>query len=327
MEKGQKHAEALLSGSIAIFEYLGAERRSAEAKIELALCYYRQGMFEFARKTLVKTLKDLQPADDLRTLGLIRLGVVERHSGHVTDSLSQLSEALNVIEQSGPLLTGRYHHEFANTLEHLATAENRTDYFEAVTTHFQRAFYEFVAVGHHRYAAVVQNSYGFLLLNRGSFSDAELHLIRARLLFERFDDRIRRAQVEDTLARLYLATQRPELALKAAEKAVASLELNDEEALLAEALTTKGIILCKLHQYGKARGILEGACRVAERCGDPEGAGRALLTLIEEMYNELDKSEQNAIVTRMYELLKDTQLSATRSRLEYYLRLILPTSH
>jgi hypothetical protein len=85
--------------------------------------------------------------------------------------------------------------------------------------------------------------------------------------------------------------------------------------------------LCKLHQYGKARGILEGACRVAERCGDPEGAGRALLTLIEEMYNELDKSEQNAIVTRMYELLKDTQLSATRSRLEYYLRLILPTSH
>ncbi|HKG99044.1 MAG TPA: winged helix-turn-helix domain-containing protein, partial [Pyrinomonadaceae bacterium] len=257
MQKGQKHAEALLSGSIGMFEYLGAKRRSAESKIELALCYYRQGMFELSRKTLLRVLDELHPRDnELRSLGLIRLGVVERHSGHVTDSLSRLSEAFNVIEQSGPLLTGRYHDEFAITIQNVAIAENRIDYLENVTSHFQRAFYEFVAIGHHRYAAVVQNNHGFLLLTLGRFSDAEVRLLNARQLFERLDDNIRRAQVEDTLARLYLATGRLDLAAAAADRAVASLELNDEEALLAEALTTKGMILCQLGRHSEAYGIL-----------------------------------------------------------------------
>jgi len=327
MQKGQKHAEALLSGSIGIFEYLGAKRRSAESKIELALCYYRQGMFELSRKTLLRVLDELHPRDnELRSLGLIRLGVVERHSGHVTDSLSRLSEAFSVIEHSGPLLTGRYHDEFATTIQNVAIGENRIDYLESVTSHFQRAFYEFVAIGHHRYAAVVENNHGFLLLNLGRFSDAEVRLLNARQLFERLNDNIRRAQVEDTLARLYLATGRIDLAAAAADRAVASLELGDEEALLAEALTTKGMILCKLGRQSEAYGILKGACHVAERCGDHEGAGRALLVLVEEMHDELEKTERNDIATRMDQLLQDTQLSLTRSRLNHCLKLILSRS-
>jgi tetratricopeptide (TPR) repeat protein len=321
IHKGQKHAEALLSASIGIFEHLGAKRRSAEGKIELALSYYRQGMFELTRQTLTHVLNELQPQDnDLRALGLIRLGVAERHAGHVSDSLSRLFEAAKAVEQTGLLVTGRYHHELGTALKELV--QNQSDHLERVMTHFQQAFQEFVAIGHHRYAAVVENNLSLLLITVGRFDEAENHLMRGRRLLEALNDKIRGAQVDDTLAQLYLATERADLALLAAEKAVASLEANDEEALLAEALTTKGMVLCNLRRYTEARGVLEGAFRVAERCGDSEGAGRALLILTEEMYEELDEFTRQNIANRLRELLQHAQLASTRSRLDRSLRRV-----
>ena len=323
IQKGQKHAEDLLSGSIGIFEHGGAKRRSAEGRIELALSYYRQGLFTLSRKTLVKVLAELQSEDnELKSLALIRLGVLERHAGHLTDSLTQLSNAQFIVEESGPLVTGRYYHEFANTLRDIALAENRTDYLDTVTLYLQRALYEFVAIGHHRYVAAVENNHGLYLLALGRFDEAENHLICARRLLEGFDDKIRMAQVEDTLARLYTATGRLDLANNASESAVACLEECDEEALLAEALTTQGLIFCRLHRHNEARTILEGARRIAERCGDSEGAGRALLIVFEEMFNELDPHELLYLAGRMRGLLENTQVASTRSRLENCLKLI-----
>ena len=70
-----------------------------------------------------------------------------------------------------------------------------------------------------------------------------------------------------------------------------SLQGSGEDALLAEALTTQGSILCRLGHRQEAKPILERARRVAERCGDREGAGRALLILIEEMCEQLADDE------------------------------------
>lgn len=323
IQKGQKHAEDLLSGSIGIFEHLGAKRRSAEARIELALAYYRQGMFALARKTLLRVLAELQLEDnELKSLALIRLAVLERHAGHVADSLSRLSEAQVIVEESGPLVTGRYYHELAITLREIAIAENRSEYFDRVTSHFRRAFYEFVAIGHHRYAAVAENNHGFLNLALERFDEAEVHLAHARRVFEGLADKLRTAQVDDTLARLYVATDRLDLADSASQTAVISLEACDEEALLAEALTTRGLVFCKLNRHNEARTTLEGARRIAERCGDSEGAGRALLIVFEEMYDELDPNERLYLASRLRELLEHTQMASTRSRLENCLRLI-----
>ena len=177
-----------------------------------------------------------------------------------------------------------------------------------------------MAIGHHRYAAVVENNHGLLLLSLERFEEAEAHLRQARRLFEAFDDKIRSAQVDDTLARLYAATNRLDVADLISQRAVTCLESSDEEALLAEALTTKGLISCKQNRRSEARGILEGAWRIAERCGDSEGAGRALLMIVEEMYDELDASERHHIVARMRELLECTQVASTRMRLENCLR-------
>ena len=323
IQKGQKHAEELLSGSIGIFEHLGARRRSAEARIELALSYYRQGMFDLTRKILTKVLRGLHLSDsELRSLVSIRLGVVDRHAGHIADSFAHLSEAKVVVEESGPLVTGRYHHELATTLQEIAIAEERSECLDSVTRHFQRAFSEFMAIGHHRYAAVVENNHGLLLLTLRRLHEAEVHLVNSRRLFEALDDKIRGAQVDDTLARLYIATDQFDLADSASQRAVFCLERNDEDALLAEALTTRGLVFCKLNRRTEARALLEGARRVAERCGDAEGAGRALLILVEEMCDDLDDSERYYLGPRMQELLERTQVASTQSRLERCLRLI-----
>ena len=97
---GRKPAEALLNGSIAIFEQLGEKVRAAEGRIELACCYYHQGVFDLARSTLHAALKDLPPDnEDLRSVALIRLAVVERLAGRLHDALALLDEV-------GPLLNG-----------------------------------------------------------------------------------------------------------------------------------------------------------------------------------------------------------------------------
>jgi TolB-like protein len=323
IQKGQKHAEELLSGSIGIFEYLGAKRRAAEGRIELALSYYRQGMFVVSRNSLLKVLGELKFEDsDLRSLALIRLGVVERHAGHISDSLTRFDEAYPLIQDEGPLLSGRYYHEFGTALQEIALAENRSDSLDTVTRHFQRAFYEFAATGHHRYAAVVENNHGFLLLKLGRFEEAEVRLINAQKYFEEFHDVVRKSQVDDTLAGLYLATNRLDLSDVASQRAVICLEANDEEALLAEALITRGQLFCRLKRFTEARAILEGAWRIAQRCGDSEGAGRALLVLFEEMYSEMDQPERHYIAARMRDLLKNTQRASTRSRMAKSLMLI-----
>ena len=254
IQKGQKHAEELLSGSIGIFEYLGAKRRAAEGRIELALSYYRQGLFAVSRNSFLKILGELKSEDsELRSLALIRLGVVERHAGHISDSLTRFDEAYPLIQDGGPLVSGRYYHELGTALQEIALAENRSDFLDAATHHFQRAFYEFAAIGHHRYAAVVENNHGFLLLNIGRFDEAEVLLVHAQRFFKEFHDVVRTSQVDDTLARLYLATNRLEVSDLASQRAVTCLEASDEEALLAEALTTRGQLFCKLKRYTEAR--------------------------------------------------------------------------
>ena len=128
--KGQKHAEALLNGSIALFEQLGLKTRGAEGRIELAYCYYREGLFDLARSTLQAAILGLPKEEtEVRSMGLIRLAVVECDAGRLQDSLELLSEVAEIVEVVGPWVTGRYHLELATTLKDLGVAETRDGVF------------------------------------------------------------------------------------------------------------------------------------------------------------------------------------------------------
>jgi TolB-like protein/predicted negative regulator of RcsB-dependent stress response len=314
--KGQKHAEALLNGSIALFEQLGLKTRAAEGRIELAYCYYREGLFDLARSTLQVALRGL-PKDEpeVRSVGLIRLAVVECDAGRLRDSLDLLREVAAIGEAVGPWVTGRYHLELATTLKELGVAAAQTAVFDQALAHYQRGLSEFEAIGNHRFAAIVENNHGYLLLSLKRLNEAEEHLTLARTLFDGLDDRVRRAQVDETLARLHLADNKFDLAEDAILRAVESLGKGGQEALLAEALSTYGVILCRLGRHREARRVLERSNRMAETCGDHEGAGRALLIVIEEMCEELDDGERLELANRLDMLLGNSQQRLTLERL------------
>ena len=133
---------------------------------------------------------------------------------------------------------------------------------------------QFEKIGNLRFVAAVENNHGYLLLTLKRFDEAQVHLQRARELFDDLGDSVGCAQVDETLAQLYLASTQHELAERSVRLAVETLETTGESALLAEALTTQGLVLCRLGRRHEAKPILDRAQRVAERCGDYESAGK-----------------------------------------------------
>src|SRR5258706_1692305 len=281
--KGQKHAEALLSGAVGLFEQLGSKTLSAEGRIELAYCYYREGMFDLARSTLIAALDELSDNDrELRSLSRIRLASFERHAGHIGDSLTILNTVVDRAELS-PWVSARYHLELATIL---SEARN-----EQANEHFETALHKFKALGNHRYTAIVANNYGYFLFRVGRFDEVEAHLMLSRTLFDGLADKVRRAQVDESLAQFHLAMEQFELAEHAIAQSVETLETGGEEALLAESLTNQGRILSRMGRQREAKRVLDRAYAVAERCGDRGGAARALMTEVEEMCSQLQDDE------------------------------------
>jgi tetratricopeptide (TPR) repeat protein len=321
LPNGQKHGEALLNGAIAIFEQLKSKKRAAEARIELALSYYRQGLFHLGRSTLVKVLATLSADDsELLSLALIRLASLERHAGRLNDALSYLIQATTWIDLSGPWARGRCYLELASTYKDLGVTYNADSHFDTAKTFYLRALIEFWAVGNHRLTAIAENNLGLLLLLMNRGVDAELHLGRARNVFHYFDDRIRCAQVDDSLARLYLGQGRLNEADIAIERSIKTIEAGDEDAILAESLTTKGIVYGKLGRYKEAQKALEAAYRLSLRCGDIEGAARAVLIIAEELVGLLDGEERQHLRAQLAELQSRSQQASIKARIREYFK-------
>lgn len=313
---GHRHAEALLNGSVALFEQLGVKTRSVEARMELTRCYYRQGLLDLARETIIAALAEL-PADqlELKILALINLGVIERDSGRLKDALQKLQEAAS-LEIAGRFVTGRCNIDLATTLKDLGLSQKEEGYLAEAKSRFLRALYESEALGHHRNVATVENNIGFFFLNLGCYEESEQHLLRAGRIFGALGDNVRGAQVNDTLARLYTEMKQHSRAEEAIDIAVETLELTDNEAILAEALTTKGIVACRAGRHSQGKRSFEAAYKVAERCGDHQGAVRALLGLFEEMRHRLDEHETRKIGHQLTRLIPAIQHASLLARAE-----------
>ncbi len=319
----QKSAEALLNGAIALFEQLGERSRAAEGRIELGGCYYREGLFDLARATLRTSLQSLSDDEsELKAVALIRLASVERHAGRLHEALSSLDEAAPLVNTSFSWTQGRLHSEYATTLKELGIAENRIQYFDRALGHYREAFLQFEKVGNLRFVAAVENNHGYLLLTLKRFDEAQVHLERARKLFDGLNDSVGRAQVDETLAQLHVACNQHGLAERSVRLAVDTLETTGETVLLAEALTTQGLVLCRLARRHEAKPILERAQRVAARCGDHESSGRTLLIMIEEMCEQISDDERREMGARLNQLLANSQQASTRERLSQCLEKI-----
>jgi len=285
--------------------------------MELALCYYRQGKFDLGRSTFLAVLSNLSPDEyEIRCLTLIRLASLERHAGRLKEALTRLDEARSIIDKLGPWASGRYYLELASTYGELAISEDNKTLFTRSLGHYQEALLQFEAVGNLRLIGITENNVGFLLLTLGSLPNAKYRLESALKIFEILRDKVRLAQVHDSIARLHLAESNFKLAAEAANRAIETLEFGDEDALFAEVLTTKGLVCCKLQQYAEAARILERAHGVSARCGDRQGAGQALLIMLEEMGSQIPQNDQWSICSRLNQLREAIQAPGLSTRVE-----------
>ncbi len=316
-EREEETGKNLITQAIEIFEDLGHPDQLAEARAELALCYWREGSYDEARINVADALSRLKSDDsDLKICVLIRAGIVEVDAGRFTEALRLYHEAAALLEQSTDhALKGTFHNSFGLALRRLADVDNREDYLDKALIEYSAASFHFEQAGNSRYLARVENNLGFLFFTIGRYKDAHAHLDRARHLFFQLKDVGTVAQVDETRARTLLAEGRDAEAERVVRSAVKTLERGGQQAVLAEALTTHGTALARLGKYSRAKVLLEHAVEIAETAGDPEGAGRAKLSMIEELSNQTSALVLASIYESAADLLERSQDPSASKRL------------
>lgn len=309
----QEAAKNLITKGTEIFEGLGQSEKAAEARSDLALCYWREGAFDEARIQLDRALELLKNDNsDLRACVLIRAGMVEVDARRLNEALRLYNQAAPLLDQSEDhALKGAFHNEFARLFRWFGRAEN----VDRALIEYAAASFHFEQAGNERYLARVENNLGYLFFTIGQYKDAHNHLNRARYLFLQLKDVGTAAQVDETRARTMLAEGRFVEAERLVRSAVRTLERGGQQAVLAEALTTQGTAMARLGHHPRSRVLLERAIEVAETAGDLEGAGRAKLSIIEELGEKVPAKELVSIYRSAIDLLKSSQDPSTGRRL------------
>jgi CheY-like chemotaxis protein/tetratricopeptide (TPR) repeat protein len=314
---GQEKAKDLLTTSVEIFEQMGKSAKEAEARGDLALCYWREGSYDEARVHLTTALHLLPEGNnDLRAILLIRAGIVEAWARRLREALHFYNQASPFVEQSEDhALKGSYHFECGLVLKRLAAPENREDYLDRALIEYAASSFHYEQAGNEIALARVELNLGCLFFKAERYGKAQEHLNVARHLFLKLKDAATAAQVDDTRARTLLAQGHAAEAERIARHAVRVLERGGQQALLAEGLTTQAVALARLGNQARARALLERAIEVAETAGDLEGAGRAKLSIIEELADKISAKELIPMYRSAIDLLKSSQHPETGQRL------------
>jgi tetratricopeptide (TPR) repeat protein len=320
----QERAKDMISESARMFERLGQTENMAEAHVNLAVCYWREGALDEARTMLQGPLKLGHAAAEQRLRAMIALSLVEVSSSRYREALRFLEEAALLSAESGnDALRGKFHNQHALVLKLLGETEHREDYLDRALIEYTAASYHWEQAGDLRFCAAVENNIGNLLIGCGKITEAHRHLNRARQIAVRLKDKLHVAWFNETRARAFLAEGRHLEAEKIARSAVHVLESGGEVALLVETLTTHAKALARLGRNRQAKLALARAIELGEQAGSLQGAGQAALTLIEELGDTLNVETLRATYHRADELLTHSEDAAIWDRLGRCARRIL----
>lgn len=331
IEGAQERSKNLISESARIFEALGDTEKTAEAHLDLSTCYWREGALDEARVTLQQVVNWLEHSQsELKLRALLNSAVIESSSERYRQALEIHYRAAPLAEAStNSTFKAKFHSEFALVLKNLGVSERREDYIDRALMEYTAAAYHCEQAGDVRFCAAVENNIGSLLMNVGKVNDAHKHLNRARQIFVRLRDKVNVANVDETRARACMAEGRNAEAEKLARSCVRTLEHGDQQALLAEFLTTHAITLSRTGRHQQAGATFQRAIQTAEAAGHLEGAGQAALSLMEELVDSLPARIIFDAYLRAEELLSGSQNSALQTRLgqcaRHALRLRLQT--
>ena len=324
----QELAKDLISESAALFENLRTAEKVAEARVDLSICYWREGALDEARVTLDLVLQTLgETRSEQRLRAMLNSAIVERAATRDHDALRIYKEAAPLFDSSSNnALKGKFHNSHATLLNNLGTSEHREEYIDQALVEFSAASYHFEQAGHKRFQARVENNVGFLFATIGRFEEAHQHLVRARALHLSAGDRGGAAGADDTRAQAFILEGKYQQAERAARSAVRSLSQGEEHALLAEALTTHGRALARLNQPPIAKAALDQAVEIAQNAGNPDRGGIAAVTAIEELSTYLSPEALQDYYRTAEQLLANSQNLSLKNRLGECARRVLSIS-
>ncbi|MEK6283207.1 MAG: helix-turn-helix domain-containing protein [Acidobacteriota bacterium] len=327
IEQAQEAAKNLIGESITFYESAGDKKKVAAARVELAICYWREGALDEARIMFNEALQELTTEGNTRAHAILRLAILEWSASRYSEALRLLTEnALLFKKISNLALRGNYHNQLAMVLRKLATHENRDDYLRRAICEFQEADAHFKLARNIVFGANVKNNVGELLYKISRFKEAHKYLEEARRLMVRLKDKVGTAQIDDTRAQVFIAEKKFAKAETIARSAVSSLEKSGRQCLLADTLITHGIALARMGQPERAQSVLERAVDVAHQVGALNKAGLAALTLME----ELDKAATEALCLafdRASEWLEDSQSEDLLRRINKAARKVFARLH
>lgn len=324
----QEIAKDLISESAAIFERLHLGERVAEAGVDLAICYWREGGLDEARVTLGLVLENLANShSEQRLRALLNSALVEWSATRDHDALRICSDAAPLFDlSSNHALKGKFHNTHGGVLKNLGLAKNREDYIDRALVEFTAASYHFEQAGHNRFLARVENNVGSLFATIGRFEEAHEHLKRAREVHLAIKDHGGAADVEDTRANAFLLQGKYEEAERVARGAVQTLKRGGEQTVLAGALTTHGKALARLNQTQVAKATLDQAVEIAQTAGNPDRGGVAAVTAIEELGEHLPVEALQDYYRTAEALLSKSQNAGIKARLGECARRVLSVS-
>jgi tetratricopeptide (TPR) repeat protein len=300
-------ARDLITESIRYFESIGDARKIAEARTELAVCYWREGSFDEARIMFKEALQKLTTEGKARAVALLGVAVVEW-------SCSRNAEALKVLTTNAPLFEklthhatkGFYHNTLAQVLQTFVTPEKKDSQLRRVVSEYEQADHYFKLARNTLYRGLVKNNLGIVLRDLSRYREAQEYLDHARRLTASVRDRVRTAQIDQARAEVMIAQGRFAEAERVAQIAARSFEKSGRQCLLVEALTVRGTALARLGRTDEAQFIFRGAVETAQRVDALNQAGIAALTMIEEL-DDLSPETLSVAYKRASEWLAGSQ--------------------
>src|SRR5882724_227727 len=174
MVSGQETAKNFITQSLDIFNRIGRSEKAAEARGDLALCYWREGSYDEARIHLASALGELGDQNhELKAILLIRAGIVEVWAQRLNEALRFYDQAIPFVEQSQDhALKGSFHFEYGLVLRRLSAPENGEDYLDRALIEYAASGFHYEQAGNVHALARVELNLGHLFYTIQRFKEA-----------------------------------------------------------------------------------------------------------------------------------------------------------
>jgi len=324
----QEMAKDLISHSSRLYDDLRITEKVAEAQLELAICYWREGGRDEARDTLTLAIQENPNVEcEQRLKSQVTLGIIESSAARWHEALRIYGEvAPSLNSNHSHLLRGSFHNQFALAYKNLGHFERRPDYIDRAFIEFSAAAYHFEQSGNIRYLALVEINLGSLFLAAKKPLEAHQHLNRARALLVKLRDKGMIAQLDTNRALAFLAQGLNSQAESTVRSSVRASEQGDEKLVLAEALIAHGTALARLERFERGYAQLRRAIEVATDAGLKDQAGLAALTIVESLSNYVAPAGLRQYYQDAESMLGPTPDPDTEDRLGQCARKILAMS-